>query len=167
MSQKFCSVYLCMHFQPLRRLLSDEKQHNFNTNLFMLCCCKTSLLINLRACWKLRSTSLVAFCFDVQGLASLKVLSLCRKARLEYWAEQSSKHIPFNLCTSIYTWHTILTRCVMSRRRNDVRTRRDIHFGFDSMRLETFRQQDGTSEPKMQCEVLENCEVLCMIFNYR
>jgi hypothetical protein len=45
-SERFCTVYLCMHF-PLDVFCQDKKQHNFNTNLFMFWCCKMSSPMNL------------------------------------------------------------------------------------------------------------------------
>lgn len=75
MSERFCSVYLCMHF-PLDVFCQDKKQHNFNTNL-----CFDAAKCLLR--WisvlflQLQSTSLVAFLERrVAGVGNL-IVFLC------------------------------------------------------------------------------------------
>lgn len=56
-------IYACIFFSTS---FVRQKQHNFNTNLFMFWCCKMSSQINLEAFLKLQSTSLVAFCFNAK-----------------------------------------------------------------------------------------------------
>lgn len=149
--ERFCAIYLCMLFA--RRLLS-QKKHNFNTNLFMFCCCRMSSLINLWAFLNLQSTSLVAF-FVIAGLRNLEVRDLVRVHDTSFSSFRA-------ICTSIYTQNTILTRCVMSMKRNDVRIQDDIHFRFvNAIGNMVSREAEDV------CRVSENCELLWMIFNYR
>lgn len=86
-------IYACIFSTSFVR----QKQHNFNTNLFMFWCCKMSPPINLWAFLKLQSTSLVAF------FVSAKVgspIQYCNIWDYVCYSKQTQTPAP---CTSIYT----------------------------------------------------------------
>lgn len=83
-------IYACI-LPPTSFVRAAETKHNFNTNLFMLCCCKTSFQINLNAVLKLQSTSLVAFFFEAKIGSFMCLWRDCHHSR------------PTKPCTSIYT----------------------------------------------------------------